>query len=132
MFENLITYPIESPLLQWESKIVVRDHEREARLYLRLKLTGTTFPILNSIPFVQAGKVKARFVDIADDGLSVTAYFDTAPPNEGASPPATAWSGLLVVAHSVDPSGRIENGRYEKSSPSRPNFQNWYAMSLPT
>jgi hypothetical protein len=83
MFQNLITYPIESPLLKWESKIVVRDHDREARLYLRLRLTGTTFPIFNSIPFVQVGKVKARFVDIADDGLSVKAYFDTALPNEG-------------------------------------------------
>lgn len=83
MFQNLITYPIKSPLLKWESKIVVRDQDREARLFLRLKLTGTTFPIFNSIPFVQVGEVKARFVAIAEDGLSVNAYFDTALPNEG-------------------------------------------------
>jgi hypothetical protein len=84
MFQNLVTYPIESPLLKWESKIVVRDHDREARIFLRVKLTGTTFPILNTIPFVRVGKVKARFVDIADDGLSVKAYFDTALPNDHA------------------------------------------------
>jgi hypothetical protein len=83
MFQNLITYPIESPLLKWESKIVVRDQDGEARLYLRLTLTGTIFPILNSIPFVQVGQAKARFVDIADDGLSVRAYFDMALPKEG-------------------------------------------------
>ena len=84
MFQNLIKYPIESRLLKWDSKIVVRDHERKERLYLRLKLTGTTFPIFNTIPFVRVGKVKARFVRIGDDGLSVKAYFDTALPNDGA------------------------------------------------
>lgn len=78
MFENLIVYPIESPQLRWESKMVVRDQDREARLYLRVKLTGTVFPIFNSIPFVQIGGVRARFVHIADDGLSVNAYFDRA------------------------------------------------------
>lgn len=84
MFQNLVTYPIESPLLKWESKIVVRDHEREARVFLRVKLTGTTFPIFNTIPFVRVGNVKARFVDIADDGLSVKAYFDKSLPNDRA------------------------------------------------
>lgn len=83
MFENLITYPIESPLLKWDSKIVVLDHEREARLYLRIELTGTIFPIFDTIPFVQLGKVRARFVDIAEDGLSVRAYFDKALPSRG-------------------------------------------------
>ncbi|HEX3130977.1 MAG TPA: hypothetical protein VH394_26825 [Thermoanaerobaculia bacterium] len=83
MFENLITYPIESPLLAWESKVVVRADEGKERLYLRLKLTGTKFPIFNSIPFVRVGEVKARYVEIADDGLSVKAYFDTAIPQAG-------------------------------------------------
>lgn len=82
MFQNLVTYPIESPLLRWESKIVVREQDREARLYLRVRLLGTRFPIFDSIPFVRVGKVRARFIDIADDGLSVRAYFEAAPPNE--------------------------------------------------
>lgn len=84
MFANLIEYPIESPLLKWGAKVVVRDHDREARLCVRLMLTGTTFPIFNTIPFVRVGKVKARFVEIADDGLSVKAYFDTAPGHNSA------------------------------------------------
>ena len=84
MFHNLIRYPIESPLLKWESKVVVRDQDREAQLYLRLKLTGTVFPLFNSIPFVQVGKVRACLVDIAEDGLSVRAYFDSALPEDGA------------------------------------------------
>ena len=81
MFENLLNYPIESPLLKWESKMVVRDQENEPRLYLRVKLTGTIFPMFNSIPFVRLGNVRARFVDIAEDGQSVKAYFDTSLPD---------------------------------------------------
>jgi len=83
MFQNLVTYPIESPLLQWESKVVIRDRENEPQLFIRLKLSGTTFPIYNTIPFVRVGKVKGRYVKIADDGLSVKAYFESALPNEG-------------------------------------------------
>lgn len=81
MFENLLRYPIQSPLLRWDGKMVVRDHEEGARLFLRIRLTGTEFPMFDSIPFVRAGRVKARFVDIADDGLTVKAYFDRALPS---------------------------------------------------
>jgi len=83
MFANLVRYPIENDLLQWESKVVVRDHEEAPRLFVRLKLTGTEFPIFDTIPFVRIGSVSARFVDIADDRTSVKAYFDTAPPARG-------------------------------------------------
>ena len=82
MFENLIAYPIESPQLKWESKMVVRDEDRQARLFVRVRLTGTSFPIFNSIPFVRIGKVKARFVKIADDQLTVDAYFDSVVPTD--------------------------------------------------
>ncbi len=84
MFQNLIEYPIVSPLLKWDSKMVVRDHEGEAGLYLRVRLTGTEFPVFDTIPFVRVGEVKARFVAIAEDGLSVKAYFDRALPDDGA------------------------------------------------
>lgn len=84
MFENLIQYPIVSQLLRWEAKTVVRDHDREPGLYVRLTLTGTEFPVFDSIPFVQVGEVRARFVDIAEDRLSVRAYFDRALRGEGA------------------------------------------------
>lgn len=83
MFENLLNYPIESPLLKWESKMVVRDQDDEPGLYLRVKLTGTTFPVFDSIPFVRLGVVRARFVDIAEDRQSVKAYFDAALPERG-------------------------------------------------
>lgn len=83
MFHNLLEYPIESRLLRWQAKVVVRDHEREARLFVRILLTGTKFPIFNSIAFVRVGTVKARSVDIADDGLQVRAYFDSALPPGG-------------------------------------------------
>ena len=83
MFHDLHEYPIESRRLHWESKVVVRDHEREARLFLRIHLIGTTFPIYDSIPFVRVGRVKARLVDIAVDRLSVKAYFDTVLPSGG-------------------------------------------------
>jgi hypothetical protein len=84
MFQNLLQYPIESPLLHWESKVVIRDVDNEPQLYVRLKLTGTTFPIYDTIPFVRVGEVKGRFVQIADNGLTVNAYFASAVPNEGA------------------------------------------------
>lgn len=83
MFANLIRYPIESDLLQWESKVVVRDHEQIPRLYVRIKLTGTEFPMFDTIPFVRIGSVNARFVEIAENLSSVKAYFDTAPPARG-------------------------------------------------
>lgn len=83
MFANLVRYPIESDLLQWESKVVVREHEEAPRLFVRLMLTGTEFPIFDTIPFVRIGSVRARFVDIADDRTTVKAYFDTAPPARG-------------------------------------------------
>ncbi len=83
MFANLIRYPIESDLLHWEAKVVVRDNDSKPSLYLRLKLTGTAFPIMDSLPFVRIGGVRARFVEIADDRASVKAYFETAPPGRG-------------------------------------------------
>jgi len=83
MFDNLITYPIESPLLKWESKIVVRDDAGKPRLYLRLKLTGTIFPIFDTEPFVRVGDVAARFIAFSDDGMVVNAYFEHALPEGG-------------------------------------------------
>lgn len=116
MFQNLITYPIESPLLKWESKMVVRDYNHEPRLYLRVRLTGTKFPIFNSIPFVRVGTVKARFVDIADDGLSVKAYFDKALPNEGAIEFGYDVQALLRFSNPYDSRHviRLDNSRLPK------------------
>ncbi|HEX7317491.1 MAG TPA: hypothetical protein VF297_26560 [Pyrinomonadaceae bacterium] len=83
MFTDLIEFPIESPKLKWEAKVVVREINEGPRLYVRLKLTGTRFPIFNTIPFVRIGRTVTHHVDIADDGLSANAYFAQAPPEGG-------------------------------------------------
>ncbi len=50
---------------------------------MRIRLTGTHFPQRALEPFVVVGKVRSRFVEIADDGLSANAYFDRPPPQRG-------------------------------------------------
>lgn len=83
MFTDLIQFPIESQKLRWESKVIVRKIKEEPRLYIRLKLTGTRFPLFNTIPFVRIGKTMTHYVAIADDGLSANAYFEEALPENG-------------------------------------------------
>lgn len=83
MFTDLIQFPIESPKLRWESKVVVREINKEPRLYIRLRLSGTRFPLFNTIPFVRIGKTVTHYIDIADDGLSANAYFEQVLPEEG-------------------------------------------------
>lgn len=83
MFTDLIEFPIESPKLKWEAKVVVREINEGPRLYIRLKLTGTRFPFFNTIAFVRIGNTMARHVDIAEDGLSANAYFDRVLPESG-------------------------------------------------
>lgn len=83
MFTDLIEFPIESPKLKWEAKVVVREINEGPRLYIRLRLTGTRFPLFNTIPFVRVGRTVTHFVDIADDGLSANAYFAKAPAESG-------------------------------------------------
>jgi hypothetical protein len=83
MFTDLIQFPIESPKLRWESKVVVREINEGPRLYIRLRLSGTRFPLFNTIPFVRIGKTVTHYVDIADDGLSANAYFEHALPEDG-------------------------------------------------
>ena len=80
MFMDLVDFPIESERLRWEARLVVRDLYQEPYLFLRLKLTGTLFPHRALEPFVIVGKVRSRFVTIADDGLSACAYFDQPVP----------------------------------------------------
>ena len=83
MFTDLIQFPIESPKLQWESKVVVREINEGSKLYIRLRLSGTRFPLFNTIPFVRIGKTVTHYVAIADDGLSANAYFEQALPEDG-------------------------------------------------
>jgi hypothetical protein len=83
LFNDLIDWPITSPRLQWEGKVVVRDWKNEPHLFFRLKLSGTYFVERSSEAFIQIGKLRSKFVQIAPDGLSVNGYFDKLPPLEG-------------------------------------------------
>lgn len=83
MFTDLIEFPIESPKLQWESKVVVREITQGPRLYIRLQLHGTRFPVFNTIPFVRVGEAVTHYVEIAEDGLTTNAYFEERLPENG-------------------------------------------------
>jgi hypothetical protein len=83
MFTDLIQFPIESPKLKWESKVVVREINSGLRLYIRLRLSGTRFPLFNTVPFVRIGKTVTHYINIADNGLSANAYFEQALPEGG-------------------------------------------------
>ncbi len=58
---------------------MVRDIHGKPHVLLRLKLSGTHFPQRALEPWVQVGRVRSRFVEIAPDGLSASAYFDRLP-----------------------------------------------------
>jgi|SRR5687768_10044310 len=83
MFTDLIQFPIESDKLRWESKVVVREINKGPRLYIRLTLSGTRFPLFDTIPFVRVGRAATHHVDIAEDGLTLNAYFEGALPEGG-------------------------------------------------
>ena len=80
MFMDLIEFPIVSERLKWEARMVVRDLDHEPHLLIRIKISGTHFQLRALAPFVSVGKVRSRFVTIADDGLSACAYFDQPLP----------------------------------------------------
>ena len=61
----------------------VREFHGEPHVFLQLKLTGWYFPERAGLPFVLVGDVLSRFVVIAPDGLSATAYFDRPLPPAG-------------------------------------------------
>lgn len=83
MFLDLIDFPIESERLHWEARQVLRDLHQEPHLLIRVKLTGTFFPQRAEEPFVRVGEVRSRFVEIAEDGQSISAYFDEPVPPRG-------------------------------------------------
>lgn len=82
MFLNLIKFPIESELLQWEAKQVLRDIHKKPHLFLRIKLTGTSFPLRALDPLVKVGDITSKFVIISEDLLEAFAYFDKPIPLE--------------------------------------------------
>ena len=83
MFSELIDWPIASERLKWEARHVLRDLPGGPHLLFRIRLTGAHFPERGAEAFVRVGRIRSRFVEIASDGLSLTAYFDQPPPSEG-------------------------------------------------
>jgi hypothetical protein len=84
MFTDLIEYPIESEKLRWEARHVLRDFNDEPHLLLRLTLTGTRFPQRAQMPFVVVdNEVNAYYTEIAEDEMSVRAYFGRPLPEGG-------------------------------------------------
>jgi hypothetical protein len=84
--EDIIRPPDPRHTVRGELREAVRDLQGEPHLFLRLKLMGWHFPGRARLPFVLVGDVLSRFVVIAPDGLSATAYFDRPlPPAERVS-----------------------------------------------
>ena len=82
MFRDLIDFPIEHPRLQWEARQVLRDLSGRPHLFLRLRLTGTSFPHRALEPFVRIGRTRSSFVHIDEDEQAARAYFSSPPAEE--------------------------------------------------
>jgi hypothetical protein len=83
MYYDLIKFPLEHENLKWEARESLLDVNGVPHLFLRIKLTGTEFPLIAQIPQVWAGKTFAKHVLITEDRLTVRAYFDAPPPEGG-------------------------------------------------
>lgn len=78
---EIIRLPDLREKVRIELKEVVQDTEGKPTLFVRLKLTGWYFPQRALLPFVLVGDLVSRFVTIAPDSKSATAYFDRTPPD---------------------------------------------------
>lgn len=79
MYTDLIKYPIRHEALTWGAREVLVDVDNRPQLFLRVKLTGTEFPMRALIPQVWVGRVYARTVVVDEDRRAVRAYFDKRP-----------------------------------------------------
>jgi hypothetical protein len=69
--------------LRWECRQVVMDLYERPHLLTMIEMTGACFPPMALEPFVTVGKVRSRFVRIAEDSRTARAYFDRSLPPEG-------------------------------------------------
>ncbi|HYN50787.1 MAG TPA: hypothetical protein VES62_07660 [Thermoleophilaceae bacterium] len=83
MYYELIKFPLRHEALNWEAREALLDIEGRPHLFLRIKLTGTGFPVVAQIPEVWVGDVFARKVMIDEDGRTVRAYFEKPLPKRG-------------------------------------------------
>lgn len=80
MYHDLIKFPLQHENLKWETSESLLDVDNIPHLFLRIKLTGTEFPLAAQDPQVWVGETFARHVLISEDRRSVCAYFDITPP----------------------------------------------------
>jgi hypothetical protein len=93
VYYDLMKFPLEHENLRWEAGEGLLVVDGRPHLFLRVKLTGTRFPLVAQIPQVWVGNVFAKHVLIDEDGLTVRAYFDQPLP-EG----ETLYFGHLAQA----------------------------------
>jgi hypothetical protein len=79
--KDIIRPPDPRQTVRADVREVVRDVGGKPHLFLRVKLTGWFFPKRANLPFLLVEDVLSRFVVIAPDGLSASAYFDRLLPN---------------------------------------------------
>ncbi|HFD88183.1 MAG TPA: hypothetical protein ENJ35_10990 [Gammaproteobacteria bacterium] len=85
MLRDLIEFPVVTDKVIWEARQVLRDmgEKPKPHILLRIKLSGTYFEQRALEPYVSVGKVRSLFVEISEDGLTASAYFDKPLPTEG-------------------------------------------------
>lgn len=77
---DIIHPPDPRETVHAEVREVVRDVKSRPHVFLRVKLTGWHFPGRALLPFLLVDDVVSRFVVLARDGLSASAYFDRPLP----------------------------------------------------
>ena len=83
MYYDLMKFPLEHDKLKWEARESLLDVNGVPHLFLRIKLTGTEFPLVAQVPQAWVGKTFAKHVLITEDRRTVRAYFDSPPPEGG-------------------------------------------------
>lgn len=85
MLRDLIEFPVITDKVIWEARQVLRDmgDKPKPHILLRMKLSGTYFEQRALEPYVSVGKIRSLFVEISDDGLTASAYFDKPLLTEG-------------------------------------------------
>jgi hypothetical protein len=83
MYYDLIKFPIRHEKLQWEAREVLLDVHGVPHLFLRIRMSGTEFPLLAKTPQVWIGNTPAKHVLISENKMTVRAYFSPPYPEGG-------------------------------------------------
>jgi hypothetical protein len=83
MYFDLIKFPLEHEKLRWQAQEALLDVHGRPHLFVRLKLTGTVFPVLAQVARVWIGETLAKHVTIDEDRQAVRAYFEEPLPEGG-------------------------------------------------